>query len=139
MAEVTSLLDAGDPKLHLGLAQLDDTHHQFIELLNRVDAASGAGFLPLLNELVEHTESHFEMEQELMERSGFAAREEHIGDHLRILGQLVKFRDRIQGGKNSMMARAFVREQLPDWFKTHLVTMDSALAAHLTLHDEKAV
>ena len=128
---VSSLLDADDPKLFLGLADMDDTHREFVELLNRTDAATGAGFTTLFDELVAHTEAHFEMEKALMEQSGFPAREEHIGDHLRILGQLVKFRDRLKDGKSGMMARAYVREQLPGWFKTHLITMDSALAAHL--------
>lgn len=116
--------------MSLGQAQIDGAHQEFIELLNRTDAAAGAEFTGLFNELVEHTEAHFDMEKELMEQSGFPAREEHIGDHLRILGQLVKFRDRLKDGKSGMMARAFVREQLPAWFRTHLV-MDTTLAAHL--------
>ena len=44
------------------------------------------------------------------------------------------FRSRVKAGKTSM-ARAYVREQLPGWFKTHLITMYSALAAHLAKQD----
>jgi hemerythrin len=130
-AAVSSLLDAEDPKLQLGLAGMDDTHREFIELLNSLNACSGSDFPALFNQLVEHTEAHFEMEKALMLESGFPAREEHVGDHQRILGQLVKFRERVNAGKSSMMARAYVREQLPGWFTTHLITMDSALSAHL--------
>jgi hemerythrin-like metal-binding protein len=128
---VSSPLDADAPGLSLGLAEMDDTHREFVELLNHTAAATGTDFTALLEELVAHTEAHFESEQTLMEQSGFPAREEHIGDHQRILGQLVKFRDRLREGKSGMMARAYVREQLPGWFQTHLITMDSALVAHL--------
>jgi hemerythrin len=66
----------------------------------------------------------------MMEESGFAAISEHISDHQRVLGELTRFGKRIAAGSTAM-ARAYIREQLPQWFEIHLQTMDSALAAHL--------
>jgi hypothetical protein len=46
-----------------------------------------------------------------------------------VLGELEKFERQINLGRESF-ARAYVRQALPDWFRLHAATMDSALAAH---------
>jgi hemerythrin len=79
---------------------------------------------------LEHTESHFNAENKLMESSGFFATKEHQGEHLRVLGELHHFGEKVAAGSISL-AKTYIREQMPEWFKLHAATMDSALAAHL--------
>lgn len=109
---------------------MDETHREFIELVNELSVASGEDFRTLFKKLHSHTQSHFDKEHQRMLETRFPALEEHHADHQRILGQLTHFLTRVEQGR-SKMAKAYVREQLPPWFKTHLLTMDSALAAHI--------
>lgn len=124
------LIDPEDPRFALGHAGIDDTHQEFIALINRIGMASKQEFAELFEQLVRHTEDHFESEKLLMEKSNFPAINEHLADHQRVLGELHRFGERVNAGSIAL-GRAYVIEQLPHWFQLHAATMDSALAAHL--------
>ena len=113
----------------LGVAEMDATHREFLDLVAAAIAAPDEAFPGLYGELREHTRRHFEHEALLMRRCRFSAIGEHEREHLRVLGELAQFARGVTGGRIAM-ARAYVRE-LPNWFNQHLVTMDSALAASL--------
>lgn len=114
----------------LGIPQMDDTHREFVELTHQLHTADKSLFKPLFAQLLAHTEAHFAAEDALMHESGFPALGEHTGEHRRVLGELSRLNRKVQGN-SILMARAYVSEQLPAWFRLHAVTMDSALAAHL--------
>ena len=129
------LIDSSESKYQLGVPQMDETHREFMELVNQLDSADKPAFMELFPLLVEHTEAHFDSEQVLMRSTAFPAIREHTDEHQRILGQMHRLADKVAGGSIAM-ARAFVREQLPDWFELHAATMDSALAAHVKYHSQ---
>ncbi len=114
----------------LNLAPMDATHQAFIAHVNAASQAAGAALGPAFRALLEHTGQHFAQEDAWMVESGFPARDEHAGEHRRVLGDLRRFMERIDKG-SSMMARAYLKEQVPGWFDLHARTMDAALAAHL--------
>ena len=114
----------------VGYDPIDRDHQEFIDLLNRLDAAGNADFPALFGQLFEHTERHFTLENQLMEQFGFPAAAEHKGEHLRVLGEFKQFSKRVDKGLVAF-GRSFVRERLPQWFELHVTTMDSALAAHI--------
>ncbi|MEJ2620237.1 MAG: hemerythrin family protein [Candidatus Thiodiazotropha sp.] len=124
------LINDFDNRFMLDVKQMDETHLEFVDLVNRLDVADKESFQSLFKILAEHTKAHFENEQLMMEQSGFPATSEHVSDHQRVLGELARFGKRVAAGSTTM-ARAYVREQLPHWFDLHVKTMDSALAAHL--------
>lgn len=111
----------------LGVVEMDATHQEFVELVDRLAAAGDAEFPALFAELREHTRLHFEHEGKLMRACRFPAIGEHESEHLRVLGELTHLSLRIATGRLTM-ARAYV-EGMPSWFANHLATMDSALAA----------
>jgi hemerythrin len=125
-----NLIHPDDSCYHLGFDQMDTTHQEFISLVNRLNLADKALFQSLFAELLEHTQNHFDAESQLMDETGFPAISEHKGEHLRVLGELTRFAQSVQKGSITI-ARSYVREMLPDWFRLHTVTMDSALAAHI--------
>lgn len=116
--------------LQLENAAIDQTHQEFVELLNATRAAKGAEFARLFAELFAHTQQHFAAEEKMMEDSACPTLGEHRADHQRILGDMDRFNQRVIAGR-SAMARAWLDDSLPDWFNTHLKTMDAALANHL--------
>ncbi|MDJ0738529.1 MAG: hemerythrin domain-containing protein [Gammaproteobacteria bacterium] len=124
------MLIAFDDTLLLGVDDMDDTHREFVELVNRMGDADTVGFIELFPLLIAHTERHFENETSLMRQSGFPAIREHMDEHLRILGELGRLAHKVARGSVTL-ARAYVQEHLPAWFRLHAATMDSALAAHV--------
>jgi hemerythrin len=126
------LIDPADPAYRLGHAQMDMTHLEFMDLVNRLGLAGKPAFMMLFGDLLRHTQSHFDAEDRLMVESGFPALREHRDEHTRVIGELHRFASMLEKGSITM-ARAWVCERLPDWFNLHARTMDSALVAHLKL------
>ena len=111
-------------------AAIDQTHREFVALLEATRAAKGPEFARLFTELLAHTRQHFAAEEQMMQDSACPILAEHRADHLRILGDMQRFSERAAAGR-AAMARAWLDESLPDWFNLHLRTMDAALVAHL--------
>lgn len=132
------LIDPTESRYLLGVPQMDETHREFTEIVNRLAEADKPGFVELFPILVAHTQAHFDSENELMERSGFPAIREHTDEHQRVLGELHRLAAKLENGSITL-ARAYVREQLPTWFDLHAATMDSALAEHLKRPDTSVI
>jgi hemerythrin len=125
------LIDPDNPQYQLGLPDMDQTHREFIAIVNRCQGLNKADFMALFDELFEHTREHFASEKRLMEESGFPAIREHDDEHRRVLGELDQLRRRMIERDSTTSARTYVELGLPMWFALHAATMDSALAAHL--------
>jgi len=111
----------------VGVAEMDDTHREFASFVAALSKASASDFPSLFEQLRNHTRKHFAREYQRMLECSFPATTEHDAAHARVLADLTHLSMRVQQG-NLVMARAYV-EGLPAWFRNHLVTMDSALAA----------
>jgi hemerythrin-like metal-binding protein len=112
--------------LVLGLPMMDDTHHEFVDMLNRVVRAPDDGLLDLWRELVEHTDAHFAREDQWMKSTGFSSTNCHSTQHQVVL-QVMR-----EGDKRADYA--IVREmadELGIWFPQHAQAMDAALALHM--------
>ena len=119
----TQLINWSDDDHTLNFDAMDDTHQEFIALLNVLYRSPDHDFQRLYDDFCQH-------ENELMQESAFPARSEHMDEHKRILGELHRFKKRIDMGLYAF-GRAYLRDSMPRWFKLHIATMDSALAAHL--------
>ncbi|MGZ4960745.1 MAG: bacteriohemerythrin [Methylomonas sp.] len=124
-----ALIDSAAVKT-VGNPAIDSDHQAFVELLNQLNVTSNADFPSLFRALFEHTQQHFDRENLLMQEHGFPAEAEHRGEHQRVLGEFKQFQSRVDKGMLAF-GRSFVRERLPQWFQLHVMTMDSALAAHI--------
>jgi hemerythrin-like metal-binding protein len=118
--------------LTVGYDVIDNDHDEFINLLNQLDSASNADFPALFQQLHEHTEQHFDRENQLMTQFAYPGEIEHKGEHQRVLGEFKQFKTRVDKGMIAF-GRSFVRERLPQWFGLHVTTMDSALVAHIKI------
>ncbi len=113
----------------LGVAEMDATHREFVELADALQSASDTEFPELFAQLHEHTRLHFENEGRLMKAGRFPAIGEHHNEHLRVLGELAHFSRSLARGRLDL-ARLYAKG-LSGWFAIHLSTMDAALAACL--------
>jgi hemerythrin-like metal-binding protein len=119
------------PQVHgLGVSEMDATHEEFVRLVAECGGASDEDFPILFEVLIEHTRKHFENESRLMRACRFPAIAEHESEHRRILGEVAQIRRALEHGR-LRLARLYVAQGLPEWFRNHLATMDAALAARL--------
>lgn len=114
---------------------IDNDHDEFIMLLNQLDSAGNSDFPVLFRQLYEHTRQHFDRENQLMKQVAFPAESEHKGEHQRVLGEFKQFKTRVDKGL-IVFGRSFVKDRLPQWFQLHVQTMDSALVAHIKIHQQ---
>lgn len=105
-------------------SEIDTTHAEMAELVAALNSATDADYPALFATLIEHTERHFEGEEEMMRESGFIHAAEHITEHRQMLQEMRQFQQR-----RLPISRAYVRERIPERFNLHIVRMDSLLAA----------
>lgn len=118
-----------EPEIHaVGVAEMDSVHALFVQALAVLEKADDAEFPQLFHALALHTRAHFENESRLMRTYRFTAIGEHESDHQRVLGELAQLGRGVAAGRLGL-ARSYVAAGMPAWFRTHLLTMDSALAA----------
>lgn len=113
----------------LNNAAMDDTHREFVELLNDVLQADDTGLLARWEALVDHTQDHFDREDRWMLATGFTADNCHAGQHKVILQIMREGTNRGRAGELHV-PRQMARE-LTVWFPQHAQAMDAALAMHL--------
>lgn len=114
-------------QLENGLARMDDTHREFVDLYNAVAAAVPADFLAAYDAFLAHAEAHFAEENGWMEAVGFPGC--HRAEHDRVFAVLHDIRQRVERG-DMFLGRRLI-EELPAWFQNHVNGMDAALAFHL--------
>lgn len=125
-----NIIEWDDDNFLLGIAIMDDTHKEFISLVNQLAETDDSEYVTLFDKLISHTKQHFEQEEKLMIESDFPAYVEHNDEHQRILGELNQFKKRVDRGLIDF-GRQYIKERIPEWFRLHAASMDSALAAHL--------
>lgn len=116
-------------QFELGVVCMDDEHREFINQLNRLNAASIGELSSLFAQLVEHTERHFAQEERWMLESGFIQVTLHRDEHERVLEILRETLQQLQSG-DTASGRVLVKEMLA-WFEQHAASMDLALARHI--------
>jgi hemerythrin len=116
--------------LAVGHGAMDDTHHEFVEHLNRVATAPDAELLARLDQFIAHTEAHFAQEEAWMAASDFPASACHLGDHQNVLEVSREVRRRVVAGE--LQYARTLAQALAEWFPLHAGSMDAVLALFLT-------
>ena len=118
-----------DGSLTLNMPQMDQTHEEFVALLADVVRSPDDTLLTRWALLIDHTQDHFDREDQWMEETGMAAGNCHATQHNIIL-QVMR-----EGGKRGLAGDLnLVRQmaaELGPWFSNHAQTMDAGLALHL--------
>lgn len=123
------------PYFPVGFMNAD--HADEVRMLNEVEAALSAqrrgegtleAVLEKLSVFAVHAREHFLREESLMREARFPAYAAHKAEHDRVLAQMnaeaSAFRER---GDGERLAK-YLFQTLPDWFVTHVRTMDLVAA-----------
>lgn len=115
--------------LHTGDSRMDDTHEEFVTMLNQLLATPQDQQLPLYKAFLSHTVEHFAQEDRWMLATGFSADNCHAGQHTTILETMRAVEVHYEGGDTEIITR--LAEALTEWFPGHANSMDAGLAQHL--------
>ena len=117
------------PALSVGDARMDDTHEEFVSMLNQLLATPPNEQLTLYRAFIEHTVAHFAQEERWMLATGFAADNCHAGHHATILETMNAVLEHSEKGDAGIIKRMALA--LVEWFPQHTASMDAGLAQHL--------
>jgi hemerythrin-like metal-binding protein len=117
------------PALSVGDARMDETHEEFVSMLNQLLATPQSEQLPPYLQFVEHTKAHFAQEERWMLATGFTPDNCHASHHATILETLDAVVSHYQNDDPEIISR--LAEALVEWFPQHTASMDAGLALHL--------
>ena len=115
--------------LMLNQTVMDQTHEEFVQLLNRLADASGSELSAVLEEFITHTEAHFAQEEQWMAQMAFAPLHCHAAEHEGVLEIALEVRRRVAAGEVHL-ARVLA-QATAEWFANHAVSMDAVLAMYM--------
>ncbi len=110
----------------LGYNAMDDTHREFVSLVDALLTVEDAQLAAALDAFAAHAEAHFEQENRWMDVDGFPARDCHVDEHAKVLASVREVQQLLAEGKVEVVRELAVA--LKDWFPGHADYMDSALA-----------
>lgn len=106
---------------------MDDTHREFVQIVDAMLAASDVDFAGHLPIFLRHAEDHFEMEKGWMIASNFPATDCHVGEHDAVLRSVRDAIAHCAAGGDVAVCRPLV-DELVRWFPGHADYMDASLA-----------
>ena len=118
----TDLLQTGD-------ARMDETHLEFVDMINAILATPEEEQLPVYKKFLDHTVEHFAQEERWMLATGFSADNCHAEHHATILETMRVVEAHYLDSDTTIITR--MAEALAEWFPGHANSMDAGLAAHL--------
>jgi hemerythrin len=116
-------------ELELGDDRIDETHREFVEMVNAVGSASDDQMLAMVDALIAHTEEHFGQEQRWMAATDFPPTHCHLDEHAGVLEAMRETRNYVAEGK--VHVGRVLANELGAWFRSHAATMDTMLAQWL--------
>lgn len=111
----------------LGYAPMDDTHREFVQIVDAMLAAPDQDFARHLAIFQTHAEQHFEMEHKWMSATSFPATDCHVAEHDAVLKSVREAIDHLAAGGEVTVCRSLV-DELVRWFPGHADYMDASLA-----------
>ena len=123
-----------DARLATGHPKIDEQHQTLIEAFNRLHAAMKQGHGrdqvgPTLVFLRDYTVSHFQMENELMNRHAYPGGAKHQAIHQDLVAQVADLVQKFQAGATALTLP--VMNFLENWLVTHIQGEDFRLAEFL--------
>ncbi len=111
----------------LGYTPMDNTHREFVEVVDALMGADNAAFAQRLEAFRVHAETHFEQERAWMAATTFPAMACHVDEHNAVLKSVHEVQAQLAAGVAVANARGLV-DALVDWFPGHADYMDAPLA-----------
>lgn len=115
--------------LHTGDSRMDETHQEFVDMINQILATPEDEQLPVYKAFLDHTVEHFAQEERWMIATGFNADNCHASHHETILDTMRQVETHFLQGDEEIIDR--MAAALAEWLPMHASTMDAGLVQHM--------
>jgi hemerythrin-like metal-binding protein len=115
--------------LQLGIEEMDEMHHDFLDLLGKIQSCNDHEFLALFEEMLTHTEEHFAYEESIMNQYDFYGKHEHLDEHQNLMNEMQYFYQKAK--KIPAFGKSYINDYAYEKFKRHIINIDSQLAMFL--------
>ncbi|MFC2074398.1 bacteriohemerythrin [Campylobacterota bacterium] len=119
----------------VAMPSMNDMHLEEMLFINALhEAVKSRDFNTIvekLETLLEHTQTHFSQEEQMMEDAGFKSFYEHKGEHDRHLHELRHLIKYFHEHRDPHAIAAYVEGNLESWTIHHIKTMDTEMASFL--------
>lgn len=117
--------------LSVGIAEIDDQHKTLIDIAARLEKSIAAGTANdeignILKELTEYSNGHFQTEEALMQKAGYAGMAIHVKQHGQFRNKLIEYLMRMRRGQG--VSAYEILYFLKTWVSDHIMTYDKAMA-----------
>lgn len=122
------------PDYAVGVEEIDHEHQRLFVLAGAFHVAMREGkgkekLDELLVELIDYACSHFEHEEQLMERIDYPYYLDHCAEHRHLQGRVAMMRRRADAGETSVTVE--LMQFLIDWLKCHTTTSDRRIGTYM--------
>ncbi|CAG2158927.1 hemerythrin domain-containing protein [Cupriavidus numazuensis] len=114
-------------RLKLGHPPMDETHEEFVAIVNAMLNCSDDELKHHLAEFAIHAETHFSQELLWMQTTAFPSMDCHVREHEAVMQSVREVQALLADGGSLLVARRLAAE-LARWFPAHADYLDSALA-----------
>jgi hemerythrin len=108
-------------ELETGIKEIDSQHRQFVNLINELDDAirtsNADGIKRVIEGVLNHTVTHFEFEEELMQKAGFSSLKAHQQSHEFFMRKVAVLRGNFNAGGN---VSTLLLGTLKGWLANHI-------------------
>lgn len=111
----------------IGIRQLDDQHKKLIEIINSLYQAHQGGMgqalvSEVLDALVEYTEYHFSMEEDLQKQYKYPGLEDNHEEHREFISKIADLQQ--EGRRGNLLLSLKTIDYLKDWTINHILGTD---------------
>jgi hemerythrin len=109
------------------VTQMNDDHKRIFAYINSIhqrikEKSDGAALLPLLKELGDFTQRHFQREEEAMLAANYPAYPQQKAAHTKLLAKVAEIITALDSGGEVDLLE--IMTFLKDWLTTHILVMD---------------
>jgi hemerythrin len=108
-------------ELETGIRAIDDQHRQIVDYINGLDDAvqnhNAHGIGHVVEGVLNYTVTHFEFEEELMQKAGFPALKAHQQTHEFFMRKVAVLRGRFVAGED---VTSVLLSMLKGWLVSHI-------------------
>lgn len=113
--------------LVVSLPEIDEDHRTAVALWRTAATAPLPEFAARLAAFVDHLAEHFSREEDLMVAVRYRDLSHHASEHARVIGEANRLLVQAKAGR-TVLARAWIGDFVPDWFRRHTLMLDSDVA-----------
>ena len=119
---------------NLGITKIDEQHKKLIEIINELYNAHRRGtgqaiMSEILDELVDYTNYHFSMEEDLFTQFDYPAKEAHKSEHSYFVEKISNLQ--LESKKGNLLLSLKTVDFLKDWTINHILGTDIEFANFL--------